>query len=70
MGQTNNIVDRLKRHNFGYVRSTKSGVPWDLVWVRLVHTRKEAMNLEKKIKKRGIVRFLIDTRLKGNHIKK
>ncbi len=60
VGQTNNIEKRIKRHNKGYVPSTKSGLPWDLVLTFKVENRSEAMKLEKKIKKRGITRFLDD----------
>ncbi len=60
VGQTNSIVDRLKSHNSGYVKSTKSGLPWNLVLTFNVENRSEAMKLEKKIKKRGIKRFLDD----------
>jgi putative endonuclease len=58
VGQTGDIKKRIKRHNKGYVPSTKSGLPWDLVLTFKVENRSEAMTLEKKIKKRGIKRFL------------
>ncbi|WP_415831470.1 GIY-YIG nuclease family protein, partial [Flavobacterium terrigena] len=28
IGQTNNMEDRLRRHNSGYSLSTKNGIPW------------------------------------------
>ena len=31
VGQTNNVISRLLRHNNGYVKSTKSGLPWKLL---------------------------------------
>jgi len=31
IGQTNNIEKRLKRHNNGFVRSTKNKTPWILI---------------------------------------
>ncbi len=65
VGQTNNIEKRINRHNKGYVPSTKSGLPWDLVLTFKVENRSEAMKLEKKIKKRGIKRFLDDNRFRG-----
>jgi len=58
VGQTADINKRLKRHNFGIVPSTKSGVPWELVLQVEVLSRSEAMVLERKIKKRGAKRFL------------
>ena len=60
VGQTNNIEKRINRHNSGYVPSTKSGVPWIIITVIQCKDRAEALKLEKKIKKRGIKRFLED----------
>lgn len=62
VGQTNNITERFKTHNKGYVSSTKSGYPWKLVLTIKVESRPEAMKLEQKIKKRGAKRFLEDNR--------
>lgn len=60
VGQTNNIKKRLERHNNGFVPSTKSGLPWQLIKTFEVASRSEAMQLENKIKKRGSKRFLED----------
>jgi putative endonuclease len=59
-GQTNNIDDRLKRHNSGLSLSTKSCKPWVLIYYVEFNTRSEAMILEHKIKKRGAKRYLED----------
>ncbi|MCZ8198788.1 MAG: GIY-YIG nuclease family protein [Flavobacterium sp.] len=59
-GQTNNIDDRLRRHNNGLSSSTKSGKPWVLIYKIEFKTRSEAMLLELKIKKRGAQRYLTD----------
>ncbi|NOX47117.1 MAG: GIY-YIG nuclease family protein [Chlorobi bacterium] len=32
-GQTNNILERIKRHNSGSEKFTKSGIPWKLIWI-------------------------------------
>ena len=61
VGQTNNLDDRLIRHNSGLVKSTKIGIPWGLVCFFEVSTRSEAMLLEKKIKGRGAKRYLEET---------
>ncbi|WP_221257622.1 GIY-YIG nuclease family protein [Flavobacterium okayamense] len=63
VGQTNNLSDRLFRHNSGQQVSTKNGIPWILIVSFDFSTRKEAVYLETKIKKRGIKRFLIDNDL-------
>jgi putative endonuclease len=49
-GQTNNIHERLVRHNSGSEKYTKGGTPWELVCVVEKQTRSEAMILEKKLK--------------------
>ena len=49
-GQTNDISTRLKRHNAGFEKATKSGIPWMLIWSTEKQTREEAVQLEKKIK--------------------
>ena len=58
VGQTADIESRLERHNNGYVKSTKRGLPWKLVYKIEVHSRSEALILERKIKKRGAKRYL------------
>jgi putative endonuclease len=57
-GQSNNIDFRLKQHNNGETSSNKHGIPWELIGYLKVSTRSEAMILERKIKKRGIKRWL------------
>ena len=57
-GQSNNINSRLNQHNNGDTLSNKHGMPWTLVGYLKVSTRSEAMILERKIKKRGIKRWL------------
>lgn len=58
-GQTNNLEDRLFRHNSGQGKYSKSGIPWELIWKKEVATRSEAMKLENQIKKQGAQRYLI-----------
>ena len=50
VGQTSNLEDRLKRHNQGRSKYTKSGIPWKLVYKESFETRSEAMKSEKKLK--------------------
>ena len=57
-GQTNNLEDRIRRHNNGESKYTRTGVPWDLIKVILCSSRSESVQLESKIKKRGIKRYL------------
>jgi len=58
VGSTKDVENRLKEHNAGESSSTRSGVPWKLVWVETFHTRGEAMLHEKQIKSRGAARYL------------
>jgi putative endonuclease len=58
VGQTNDIEDRLKRHNAGESHSTKHGGPWMIMWSETFKTRSEAVLKERKIKGRGAKRFL------------
>ena len=57
-GQTYSVEKRLQEHNEGLSRSTKFGRPWIVVWTKEANSRNEAMEWEKKIKGRGIKRFL------------
>ena len=59
-GQTNNLLDRINRHNLGQENYTSKGVPWAIKWSKSLDTREQAMALEKQIKKRGAKRYLID----------
>ena len=63
IGSCQNLEVRLKQHNSGYSRFTKTGIPWRIVWSKEVLDRTEALQLENKIKKRGAKRFIDDTGL-------
>jgi putative endonuclease len=59
-GQTEDLERRLMEHNHGKSAFMARGMPWKLIWHTNVSSRKEAMSLEKTIKKRGAQRFLND----------
>ena len=59
-GQTQDLNDRLERHNSGRSKATSRERPWIVVKTFGFATRSEAEQLERKIKKRGIKRFLND----------
>ena len=50
IGQTNDVSDRLKRHNNGTEKATKPFIPWKMIWFTSKEVRSEAMILEKKLK--------------------
>ena len=60
VGSTGNLENRVLRHNKGHEIFTSKGVPWQLIWNESFESRSEAVQMEIKIKKRGIKRFLID----------
>ena len=49
-GQTNNIQVRVQRHNSGSEKATMPFIPWTLKFYIEKQTRKEAMELEIKLK--------------------
>ena len=50
VGQTSDIQSRVQRHNQGGEKYTSKGIPWTLLWSTAKGTRKEAINLEQKLK--------------------
>ena len=57
VGQTNDVLRRLKEHNNGLVRSTKMGRPWELIAIQEVNDRNEARWTEKRLKNSHENRF-------------
>jgi putative endonuclease len=61
-GQTDNLQKRLAQHNDPSSQLTKTTKrfkgPWRIVHTVECATRSESMMLERKIKKRGIARYL------------
>ncbi|WP_366141015.1 GIY-YIG nuclease family protein [Seonamhaeicola sp.] len=55
---TMDIEKRLEVHNQGGKKYTTKGIPWELIKTYLCSNRSEAVQLERKIKKRGIKRYL------------
>ena len=60
VGSTQDLTNRLDEHNRGESRSTRSGIPWDIIRVEDFASRAEAMAQETRIKSRGIARYLTD----------
>ena len=50
VGQTQDLEERVKRHNQGRNISTKSYMPWQLRWWKGYETRSDAIKVETKIK--------------------
>ena len=50
VGATSNLDNRIKQHNKGKVKSTKSNRPWMLIYAEPCSTLSEALKREKEIK--------------------
>jgi putative endonuclease len=50
IGQTNNLSDRLIRHNTDRNKWTKGKGPWELIFSKSFSSRAEAVGLERKLK--------------------
>ena len=50
VGQTNNLQDRIQRHNNSRNIYTKNKGPWKLIFSREFKSRTEAVKLEKRLK--------------------
>ena len=64
IGSTANLKDRLKRHQNGQIRYTKSRLPVILVYKEPYNTRAEAVRREKQLKSwkdRAMLESLINT---------
>ncbi|MBS3767676.1 MAG: GIY-YIG nuclease family protein [Candidatus Cloacimonetes bacterium] len=57
-GHTNNLKLRLERHNDGWSRSTKSGIPWKIVYKEKYNTKSEAMKREYEIKRKKSRKYI------------
>ena len=51
IGYTTDIQNRLRQHNSGSNKSTKSGIPWKLVKQENFKTKREAWLRERQIKR-------------------
>ncbi len=63
VGMTNNLEDRIKRHNKKIEEYTSRKAPWDLLFYAAFKTRVEASNFEKYLKS-GSGREFIKKRIK------
>jgi len=58
VGHTNDLDRRMKYHNSGYNTSTKSGVPWEIVYVEEYKSKQEAFHREQEIKKKKSRKYI------------
>jgi len=57
-GSTNNLVERVKRHNKGLVKSTKNRRPLKLIYYEACNNRKDSMRREIYLKSSWGKRYL------------
>ncbi len=50
IGSTENLINRVKLHNLGKVKSTKGYKPWQFLEAKEFNTRSEAVRYEKFLK--------------------
>ena len=60
VGSAEVVERRLQEHNRGKSVSTRAGIPWELIRTESFPTRSKALFHERKIKARGIGRYLSD----------
>ncbi len=58
VGYTHDLKLRLERHNSGWSRSTKSGMPWELVYQEKFETKSEAIKRENEIKRKKSRKYI------------
>lgn len=63
VGHTENIVLRLAAHNAGRVKSSKPYIPYAVVYQEIFTTRSAAVKRELQIKRSGMIRKAIKSRL-------
>lgn len=52
VGSTDDLEWRLERHNMGWGKYTKRGIPWRLVHYEIFPTKTESLGREREIKKK------------------
>ena len=58
IGHTHDLDLRLERHNAGWSRSTKSGIPWKIVYFEEYQAKSEANKRELEIKRKKSRKYI------------
>jgi putative endonuclease len=58
IGYTSDKEERLIKHNAGNSRSTKSGIPWYMIYTEEYKTKSEAIKREKYIKRQKNKKYI------------
>ena len=65
IGQTNNLQDRLRRHQAGLVPATRRERPWVLVHHEMHPTRSAAVQRERYLKSLKNPQYILDVICRG-----
>ena len=60
IGSTDDLLWRLERHNLGWGRYSKRGIPWKLVHSEEYDNKSEALKREREIKNRKSRKYIED----------
>ncbi len=58
VGYTDDLEWRLERHNSGWGKYTKRGIPWELVYDEKHKTKSEAIKREREIKRKKSRKYI------------
>jgi putative endonuclease len=58
VGYTDNLEWRLERHNSGWGKYTKRGIPWKLVYTESFNSKSEAIKREREIKRKKSRKYI------------
>ncbi len=58
VGVTDDLQWRLERHNEGWGRFTKAGIPWRIVYYESFSTKTEALRREKDMKRKKSKKYI------------
>jgi putative endonuclease len=58
IGMTDDLQWRLERHNLGWGRFTKSGIPWELIYYEIFTSKSDALKREREIKSKKSRKYI------------
>jgi putative endonuclease len=58
VGSTGDLELRLERHNTGWGKYTKSGIPWKIVYSEKFDSKPESLKREKEIKRKKSRKYI------------
>jgi len=65
-GYTDDLRNRLKKHNSGYVKSTRERLPFILIYYEAYLSKSDAMGREHQIKRRAKAPISLKRRIKDS----